>query len=197
VTEVIGESVGDGHRVAAEFDRSGGLHVITTNYGSGDGGPVRYAHRDPVTGVWSYVELEGEGSVECTLALGSDGVPHVAFVRLDNSDAKVVYDREDKKAGEWNLTTLPESAHNREVSPALTVDAAGVAHLIYSREDNNLQGGSLEYVRIDGLGAELVGVPPESGSFPAIAHAGGTLRLVYQRFPNSDLVYRTCGEDGE
>ncbi|MGI9244091.1 MAG: hypothetical protein ACR2RV_25060 [Verrucomicrobiales bacterium] len=195
VTEAVGENPGDGHRIAADFDQVGGLHVISTNYGTGDGGPVNYAYRSPLSGAWELSELETAGADDCALALAPDGDPEVAFVRrIDDFEGEMVYGR--MVEGSWELLSLEQPVRRLEARPALSVDSAGVAHLIYLRQDDEEQGGLLEYVQIAQGEVEVMVAPPEAGTRPVTAHSAGVLHLAYIRASDSELVYRSRGEDG-
>jgi len=153
-------SVG-GERLAAAADRSGNLHVVYREDGTGN---LLYAKRTgSIWGLPQTVDTGGDFGVYASLVVGADGLPRAAYSR--QSDA-LLYAAFDGTA--WSTAAVASGA-GMGVWPSLALDGAGQPHIAY----HDAAGLDLEYAVYDSsAGAwalSTVDAAGSSGRHPSLA----------------------------
>ena len=125
-----------------------------------------------------------------SLAIGRDGVAHIAYQDITNADLKVAV----KRDGQWTSETIDARGDVGEHT-SLAVDAAGLAHVSYY----DLQNGALKYAVEQADGSWSTTVVDASGDVGAYSSleldAQGEPHISYMDAKQQTLKY-AAGSEG-
>ncbi len=165
------------------IDSSGVVQILYQDLVAGD--PDFYlSHATGEPGFWSAIAIEAIGSFfnpgGPAVALGPGDVLNVAYMDTNPDDSNAVkYARFD---GGWSSETIVDGLVAATRNPAIAVDAAGSAHIVY-RDD----GSALHYA-YRGATAWQIEAVPVTGTDPTIAlDNNGTLHLAFES--SLDVAY--------
>ncbi len=142
---------------------------------------------NPDTGI----DPNGDGSVSPSLALDSDGNPHIVWQEggWANEYGKIVYSRWDASAGTW--TAQQEVSTNPAQTPTLKIDSTGTLNVVFRHGPwsgattgiyfKQLVSGSWQPMNNDANNLDVSKTVNNFSSFPRLAMDGTTPMVTWQQ----------------